>query len=182
MTAPKAAPKTPSKQVYKSPKAGQPLLSTVCSGLKTPILEIKFSNLFNPYRYPNSPTIPRYSVTCLVDPQLDKEFIVGIQSIERDEKVASVIKNDATKEKNEYVNTGKVLVKFQSKDKVPVYRAGEFPKGQVPLIELEDELAPGERIVVVYDIIRYTKKNTMEVEHGLSFKPTCIYLYAEEGK
>jgi hypothetical protein len=29
----------------------------------------------------------------------------------------------------------------------------------------------------VYDILRYTKKNTMTTEHALSFKPTCIYYY-----
>ena len=60
--------------------------------------------------------------------------------------------------------------------------AGEYEKGEAPRIDLEDELARGERVIVIYDILRYTKKNTMKTEHGLSFKPSCIYLYAKEGK
>lgn len=170
------------KQVYKNPQPGQPLISTISSGCKTPPLEVKFCNLVNPFRYPNSPTIPRYSVTCVVDPEAHKEFLKGIQTIEKDEKVDSIIKNETQKENGEHLNTGKVLLKFQSKDIIPVFMAGDFPKGQVPRIELEDELAKGERIVVVYDILRYTKKNTMKTEHGISFKPSCIYYYPKAGE
>lgn len=161
------------KQVYKNPKPGQPLISTISSGCKTPVLEVKFCNLVNPFRYPNSPTVPRYSVTCVVDPEAHKDFLKGIQAIERDEKVDSIIKNETVKEQDEHLTTGKVLLKFQSKDIIPIYMATNPPEQ----MELEDELARGERIVVVYDILRYTKKNTMKVEHGLSFKPSCIYYY-----
>ena len=60
---------------------------------------------------------------------------------------------------------------------------GQFPQGEVPRVELEDELARGEKILVVYDILRYTKKNTMKTEHGISFKPSCIYYFPnQEGK
>ncbi len=171
------------QQVYKNPKPGQPLITTISSGCRTPVLEVKFCNLVNPFRYPNSPTIPRYSVTCVVDPEIHKEFLKGIQTIEKDEKVETIIKNETVKEQKEHLNTGKVLLKFQSKDIIPVFLGGEFPKGQIPRVELEDELAKGEKIVVVYDILRYTKKNTMKIEHGLSFKPTCIfYMPAKEGK
>lgn len=164
------------KQVYKNPKPGQPLISTISSGCKTPVLEVKFCNLVNPFRYPNSPTVPRYSVTCVVDPEQHKEFLKGIQSIEQDEKVDSIIKNETIKEDDEHLTTGKVLLKFQSKDLIPVYIA-ENPTEQM---ELEDELAKGERIMIVYDILRYTKKNTMKIEHGLSFKPSCIYYYGRK--
>lgn len=166
------------RQVYKNPKPGQPLISTISSGCKTPILEVKFCNLVNPYRYPNSPTIPRYSITCVVDPEIHKEFLKGIQTIEKDEKVDSIIKNEMEKQKDEQVTTGKVLVKFQSKEIIPVFLATEPPEA----ISLEDELAKGEKIVVIYDILRYTKKNTMKVEHGLSFKPSCIYYYPADEK
>lgn len=164
---------TQSRNVYKNPQPGQPLITTISSGCKTPLLEVKFCNLVNPFRYPNSPTIPRYSVTCLVDPEVHKEFLRGIQTIERDEKVDSILKNDTVKENNEHLNTGKILIKFQSKDIIPVYLPSDPPEH----LELEDELAKGERIIVVYDILRYTKKNTMKTEHGLSFKPTSIYYY-----
>ena len=166
-----------SKQVYKNPKPGQPLISTISSGCKTPILEVKFCNLVNPFRYPNSPTIPRYSVTCVVDPQEHKEFLKGIQTIEKDEKVESILKNETVKEQDEHLTTGKVLIKFQTKDIIPIYMGGEFPKEDVPRVELEDELARGEKIMIIYDILRYTKKNTMNTEHGISFKPSCIYYF-----
>ena len=172
-----------SKQVYKNPTPGQPLISTISSGCRTPELEVKFCNLVNPFRYPNSPTVPRYSVTCVVDPELHKEFLKGIQAIEKDEKVDSIIKNETEKQDGVQVTTGKVLLKFQSKDIIPVYLGLPHTKQEGPtIIELEDELAKGERIVIIYDILRYTKKNTMKTEHGLSFKPFCIYyLPAKEG-
>ncbi len=168
------------KKVYKNPQAGQPLITTISSGCRTPILEVKFCNLVNPFRYPNSPTIPRYSVTCVIDPEEHKEFLLGIRTIETDEKVETVVKNESEKGKNGHNQTGKMLLKFQSKELIPIFLAGDFAKGETPQVELEDELAKGEKIVVVYDILRYTKKNTAETEHGLSFKPTCIYYYATE--
>lgn len=168
------------KKVYKNPQAGQPLISTISSGCHTPVLEVKFCNLVNPFRYPNSPTIPRYSVTCLVDPEQHKEFLTGIQTIEQDENVETIIKNETVKEQNGHLNTGKLLLKFQSKEVIPVYLSGDFARGETPQVELQDELAKGEKIVIVYDILRYTKKNTIQTEHGISFKPTCIYYYATE--
>ncbi len=170
------------RQVYKNPKPGQPLISNISSGCKTPILEVKFCNLVNPFRYPNSPTIPRYSVTCVLDPKEHKEFIKGIQSIERDEGVETILKNETAKENDSHHNTGRILIKFQTKEIIPVYN-GNFKEGETPTqIELEDELAQGEKIMVVYDILRYTKKNTMKVEHGISFKGSCIYYYPSEEK
>lgn len=166
------------KQVYRNPQVGQPLITTISSGCKTPVLEVKFCNLVKPFYYPNSPTVPRYSITCVVDPEKDKEFIKGIQTIEKNEKVETIIKNETVKENDQHLTTGKVLIKFQSKDIIPVYMG--FPHsrsapGLEPL-ELEDELARGEKIIIIYDILRYTKKNTMKTEHGISFKPSCIYL------
>ncbi len=168
------------KKVYKNPQPGQPLMMTVSSGCKTPKLEVKFCNLIKGFYYPNSPKIPRYSVTCLIDPEKDKEFLTGIQAIEKNEEVETIIKNDTQKENNEQVMTGKCLIKFQSKDKIPVFmnREGSEPE----LIELEDELAKGEHVVVIYDILRYTKKNTLKTEHGISFKPSCIHLYPKAGE
>jgi hypothetical protein len=168
------------KQVYKNPQSGQPLISTISTACKTPLLEVKFCNLVKPYYYSNSPTIPRHSVTCVVDTNSHKDFLKGVQTIEKNEGVDTIIKNETRKEGGEHVTTGKVLIKFQSKDLIPVYikREGEEPV----LLELEDELAPGENVVVIYDILRYTKKNTMKTEHGLSFKPSCIYYYPKSGE
>lgn len=167
-----------SKQVYKNPQPGQPLITTISSGCKTPLLEIKFCNLVNPFYYPNSPTIPRYSITCIVDPEKHREFLNGIQTIENNEKVETIIKNECVKENGESINTGKVLIKFQSKETIPVYM--KLNNSDPELIELEDELARNEKVIVVYDILRYTKKNTMKTEHGISFKPTSIFYYTDK--
>lgn len=166
-----------SPKVYKNPTPGQPLLTVISTGCKTPILEVKFCSLVNPYYYPNSQTIPRRSITCVIDPEVHKEFLKGIQTIEKNEKVESILKNDTVKEGNEHSMTGKVLIKFQSKDPIPVYAAPQNTNDQPQQIELEDELARGEKVMVVFDILRYTKKNTMKTEHGISFKPSCIYYY-----
>lgn len=168
------------KKVYKNPSPGQPLLTTISSNWVTPVLEVKFCNLVNPYRYQNSPTVPRYSITCLVDPHEHSEFLKVLQKLEKDEGVETIIKNETSTENGSHVNTGKLLVKFQSKNKIPVYMAGEYPPGQTPVLELEDELAKGERVSVVYDVLRYTKKNNMTTELGLSFKPSLVYYHAPE--
>lgn len=174
------------KSVYKNPQSGQPLISTISTGCKTPRLEVKFCNLFKPYYYANSPTIPRHSVTCLVDTEIHKDFLNGVQTIEKNEKVDSIIKNETVKEGDQHVTTGKVLIKFQSKDVIPIYIVNKLMDSEkesepIPL-ELEDELGKGEIIMVVYSILRYTKKNTMKSEHGISFKPSCIYYYPDEVK
>jgi len=171
---------TQSRPVYKNPKPGQPLITTISTGCHTPLLEVKFCNLIKPFYYPNSPTVPRYSVTCLVDPEKDKEFLKGIQTIEKNEQVDSIIKNDTVKENDGLVNTGKVLIKFQGKNLIPVFLGAQSNiKENLRIMELEDELAKGEKIIVIYDILRYTKKNTMKTEHGISFKPSCIYYYPQ---
>jgi hypothetical protein len=166
-----------STNVYRAPATGQPLITTISSGCQTPLLEIKYCNLVKPFYYPNSPAIPRYSVTCVVDPEIHSEFLHGIQAIEKNEKVDSILKKDYVKEGKENITTGKVIVKFQTKDIIPVYIKTDEAQTDPQLMVLEDELARGEKIVIVYDILRYTKKGKLETEHGLSFKPSCIYYY-----
>lgn len=168
-----------SKQVYKNPTSGQPLLSSISTACQTPLLEVKFCNLLKPYYYWNSPTIPRYSVTCVFDPLQNKDFLKAVQTIEKNEGVESIIKNETEKdESGAHVMTGNVLIKFQTKDKIPVF----MKKGtqEAEPIELEDELAKGEKIMAIYDILRYTKKNTMKTEHGISFKLVSIYYYPRQ--
>jgi hypothetical protein len=167
------------KNVYTNPKPDQPLLSTISSNCKTPILQVKFSTLVKPFYYANSPKIARYSVTCLVSPAAHQDFLNGLQFIEKNEGVDTIIKNDTIKnEEGDHVTTGSLLIKFQTKNMVPIYRV-EGP-AEPELIELEDELAPGEKIAVTYDILRYTKKNTMKTEHGLSFKLVHIHYFPND--
>lgn len=169
------------KSVYKNPQAGSALLTVICSGCRTPILDVKFSTLVNPFYYQNSPGIARYSVTCSFNPEEHKEFLKGILNIEKNEKVDSILKNETTKKEGEYVNTGNILIKFQTKEVIPIYLT-ENKETLEPFtrLELEDELARGEKIMIIYDILRYTKKNTAKVDHGLSFRPSCIYYFPKD--
>jgi hypothetical protein len=165
------------KKVYKNPVAGSPLISTISTKCMTPLLEVKFCSIVKPFYYPNSPTIPRYSITCIVDCELHKDFLKGIMTIEKNEGVDSILKNEIAKDSGEYFNTGKMTVKFQGKDKIPVFIKTGKEEEQ---ITLEDDLAKGEKIEVIYDILRYTKKNTAKIEHGLSFKAVKIYYYPKD--
>ncbi|VVB80748.1 Uncharacterised protein [uncultured archaeon] len=169
------------KKVYTNPKSNSPLLSTISSGCKTPLLDVKFCCLVNPYRYPNSPLIPRYSITCVVNPQEEMDFLAAIQAIEKDEGVETVIKSETEKKNDEWVNTGNILVKFQTKNQIPIYLADEMENGKPVQIALEDELGFGEKVKIIYDILRYTKRTKSETtQHGLSFKPTAIYYYPKD--
>lgn len=169
---------TAPRRQYKAPQEGQPLMSVIVSGCKTPVLEVKFSNLIKPFFYPNSPNIPRYSITCVVDPKSNREFLSHIQSIEQNERVETALKLETRKEGDSAVNTGKMLIKFQSKNNIPVFviEGNSSPEE----IDLTDELAKGEQIHIMYDVLRYTKKNTLKAEHGISFKPTAIYYYPKQ--
>ena len=46
-------------------------------------------------------------------------------------------------------------------------------------MKLEDDLAPGEKVSVIYDVLRYTKRGSV-TEHGLSFKPIEIIYHPPE--
>lgn len=163
------------KKVYKNPQNGQPLISVISSGCRTPLLDIKYCNILKPFYYPNSPGIARYSITCIIDPEIHKDFLKGIQTIEKNEGVESIVKQDSVKKDNAQNLTGKRNIKFQSKEIIPIYAC--FEDEEPEQIELEDEIAKGEKVEVVYDILRYTTKNTIATEHGLSFKPSAIYYY-----
>lgn len=169
------AEKVPEKLRYKNPyTSGQPLLVTISSNCKTPMMKVKFCNLVKPYYYANSPKIARYSVTCVIDPDENIEFIEGIQSIEKNERVPSIIKQETEKRSSEYVTSGNVILKFQTKDIVPIFIKDEKGEQQIELI---DDLAAGENVSIIYDILRYTKKSSQGSEHGLSFKLTKVYYY-----
>ena len=164
---------------YKNPRVGQPLITTISSECKTPWLEVKFCNLVKPFYYPNSPTVPRYSVTCIVDPEVHSQFLLGIQTIEKNEDVETIIKLENVKQKDKICLSGNFLIKFQNKDQVPVYLVTDENinfKNPENLLELQDELEAKERVLVVYDILRYTKRGVASCQHGLSFKPTKIFL------
>lgn len=167
------------KKVYKKSADNTPYLVTISSGCKTPLLVVKFSTLVRAFYYPNSPKIPRYSITCLIDPIKHKDFLEGIKAIEKNEEVETLLKKDYQKIDEKNVYSGDYNLKFQTKDVIPVYIE---ENGKLQRIILEDELDSGEEIIIEYDIMRYTKKNTETAEHALSFKPTAIFYYPSPEK
>lgn len=173
----KESKKSEASGTYKNPKAPNQLITTISQGCKTPIIPIKFCNLIKPFYYPNSPTIPRYSITCVLEKDKHDKFLTGLQTIEKNEGVDSIIKKDSIKSGDERLYSGHLIIKFQSKDVIPIFIKNE-DLDDMP-VNLEDEFAPGEYVSVIFDILRYTKKNTIDVEHGLSFKPTTIFYYPE---
>ena len=169
------------RQVYKSSKTKKSLVSVIVSGCKSPILPVKFCNLVKPFYYPNSPTIARYSIATKFCPKENSEFLKTIQTIEQNENVASIIKNDSIKENGEYLNTGKLIIKFQTKNKIPVFVINKEGEDPLPL-DLADEFSPNTMVQVVFDVLRYTKKNIDPPEYGISFKPTKVFYYPQISK
>ncbi len=162
-------------QTYRSTQGNTPLISTVISGLKSPVLKIKFSNVVTPYYYPNSPRVPRYSITGVFDRDEEKEFLETIQKIEQRESVDSIMKCETENiDGKKCINAKKILIKFQAKDPIPVFQSVE---SKIEVIELEDELSRGESVQVEFDVLRYTKRHTAEEKkHALSFKPSKVWL------
>ena len=153
-----------------SPTPGQALTSTVMEKVKTPALKIKFCNNTKPFYYDNSPDIPRYSVTCVVEPEKHKDFVKIFTNIEKNEKIKqSVLKPEVTKQDGNFVNTGNWIVKFT--DKKPIRVVVRDGDRLVPFDESED-VAYGQDVSVEFDILRYTKRGT--TESGLSLKPILI--------
>lgn len=170
--------------VYQRPVPGQAVTSILLKDAKTPKLKVKFSNVVNEFYYPNSPTVPRWSVTCLLDPETDHEFISKIENLEAKENIqgSHTLKDDVYKDRNgQIVKSGKYIMKFQTRDKIPVIvvKPG-FP--QIPA-ELKQEIAFGDSVVLVFDIVRYTKKGfSVDLNKGISYQPKMIYLYPYEGE
>lgn len=171
------------KPVYQRPIPGQPVTSILVKDARSPKLKVKFSNVFNPFFYPNSPTVPRWSITCLVCPDKDSQFAQFIQDLEEREKIKeSSLKEDVLKDRDgQIVKTGQYQIKFQTRDKIPVIvcKPG-FP--QIPA-EIKQEIAFGDRAEVVFDVMRYTKKGvSMDMNKGISYQPKLIYLHPYEGE
>lgn len=151
------------------------LASTVLRNYQSPVMKIKFSNLANPFFYPTTPTIPRYSVTCVIDPVKNGEFLKMLRQIEEKDNITSTIKEETSKDKQSgsTFTTGKYLIKFNGKDKIPV----SFVKNDraLPPDSAIEEPKWGTECSVIFDIVRYIKKGT--TEKGLSFQPSLVYIH-----
>ena len=162
---------------YVTKSAGLPLLQTISSSCRTPVLTVKYCNLIKPFYYPNC-KVPRYSITCIVDGRMDQQFIQFIQTIESNENIENAMKVDYRKDSSGTpVTSGNYIIKFQSREKIPVKILEN--SGCVQDMKLEDDFVPGEKVSVLYDVLRYTKRGNT-VEHGLSFKPTGIFYHPSE--
>lgn len=170
--------------IYQRPVAGQAVTSIIFQNAKTPRVKVKFSNVVNPFRYPNSPTIDRWSITTIFHPDKHFEFIGQIEKLEAKEDIkdSQTLKDDVIKDREgQIVKSGNFIMKFQTRDKIPVIvmKPG-FP--QVPA-ELKQEIAFGDEVIILFDVLRYTKKGlASDANKGVSYQPKMIYLYPFEGE
>lgn len=160
---------------YKRPVAGQPVNHALHKDIRTPRFKIKFSNIYKPFFYDSTPMVPRYSVTCVIDPDHHTDFIERLIALETREGVseANTLKDEVYKNvEGAMVNTGKHLMKFQAKDKPTIV----FPGSNGAT--LTRELVEGDEVIVMFDIVRYNKKNPNGAStKGLSYQPKTIYIY-----
>ena len=149
--------------------------NTVIKNYQSPVMKIKFSNLANPFYYPTTPNIPRYSITCVLDPDKHREFLKMIRQIEEKDNIVSTIKDETSKDRQsgDIHTTGKYLIKFNGKDKIPV----SFVRGDkaLPPDSVFEEPKYGTECSVIFDIVRYNKKGTND--KGLSFQPSLVYIH-----
>jgi hypothetical protein len=158
---------------FKKPPLGKSPAAILISGWKTPKLKVIFSNIVKPFYYPNSPQTPRHSVTVLVDPVLNKEFMDQIIKMEANEKCMSQFRDEIKKDENGNANkTGKSLLKFQLFEGVPVFK---MINGQPTAHDLVKELPRDSEIEVTFDVSRYTSKQTSQ--NGLSFRASQILIH-----
>lgn len=167
---------------YKRPVAGQQVANFVHKDAKTPRFKVKFANIAKPFFYQATPEIPRYSVTCIIDPDTHLEFIQKIIHLEAKEGVtdAQILKDEVSKSSDgNVVTTGKHLMKFQCKDPVMVtlYKTGYSPTVQI----LEEEIQQDDEVVIVFNIVRYSRRVLNgPPSKGLSYQPTHIHLYPSD--
>ena len=171
-----------SAPAYQRPVAGKPVSQHVQKDAKSPKLRVKFANVARPFHYQSSTNVPRDSVTGVLDPDIHMDFIQKVIALESKEGItdSQTLKDEIQKAPvGTVVTTGKHLMKFQTKDKIPVIicKAGYT---QTP-VELQDEIRSGVEVVVVFDVLRYTKKNPKGgYGRGISYQPKMIYLYPNE--
>lgn len=170
------------KNFYNRPVAGQPVTSVIAQNIETPLLRVKFSNIVNPFFYPNSPTVPRYSITCVLEPDSHEQFIKKLIHIEKKEGIidSQIFKDEIFKDTSGQVfKTGNHLIKFQNRERVPVTIVQE---GEESLLEsLITEIPPDNKVKVVFDIIRYSKRVPYgQPSKGISYQPKMIFLYSQE--
>lgn len=171
-----------SVSTYQRPVAGKPVTNTIVQNARTPKLKVKFSNVIKPFFYPNSQNVPRFSITCIVDPDQHMEFISKIQKLESSEYIidSQTLKDDVIKDNlGHIVTSGLHLMKFQTRDRIPVFRMNAT--GQKTPVNMISEIPYGDEIIIVFDVLRYTKKVAPGLPNkGVSYQPKTIYLVTEK--
>lgn len=166
------------KELVYVPKRKPGGCEPISKDCRTPFLRVKFCSLLKPFYYATSPTVPRYSISCVLDrnEKVENDFIQMIETIEGNEKIPDILKPEMVKAGDQNVLTNNILIKFQTKTVPPVYLLKKDKTAQ--LLSLQGEIEPGERVMVVFDILRYSleKKDKSGKEKGISFKPSRIYL------
>jgi hypothetical protein len=162
-------------EIYKKPVAGQPIMQPVCTSVRTPVVKVRWCNILKPFHYPKSPSVARYSITCLLDPNNSEHetFIKNLRLMEHKEGTETVLKDDIAKnEHGDPVKSGLHIIKFQTKDPIKVLkRVGKDERE----IKIDSELPYGSEVVITFDVIRYQQRIlNQDPRKGLNFRPKFV--------
>jgi hypothetical protein len=136
---------------------------------QTPVLPVKYSSVKKPYKFANN-DIPRYSITLILDEKKNKSFISKLESL-RTQQGAENFRNELSyvNERGFKISSGKSLIKFQRKEKIPVYdKSGEE-------LELTAEIPEKTMVSVVFEVRCYLNKRSNQNAFNLS--PSQIFIH-----
>ena len=158
---------------YRKPAPPRSLTPTLISGWKTPKLKVIFSNVIKPYYYPNVPQVPRYSITLVVDPIKNMDFVDQVTKMEKNENCATQFRVEIKKDENGFSNpTGKYLMKFHTREDIPIFK---LENGKPVPFELTKEIPRDSELEITFDVSRYTSKQNGQ--NGLLSKATQILIH-----
>lgn len=144
------------------------MVKCVAYSLITPIIKTKYCFLYKPFYYPGSP-IPRYSLTCLFDrdKKEDAQFLKQLEKIAVSNGVETI----------GYLDEGLVSVKFQTKERIPLFSIEPGNKKPKSFM-LQHDLQEGFFVSVTFDLNIYYNKKTQK--KGFNFCPIKIIFHVDQ--
>lgn len=163
---------TPTYLPHNAQENAQQVIKTLKGCYQSPVLPVRFSSVKNPYKFANN-DIPRYSITLILDEKKNKHFISQLENL-RTQQGAESFRSEMSfvNDKGFKIGTGKSLIKFQGKEKIPVY----YKDGSE--LELTSEIPEKTLVSVEFEIRCYLNKRTDQ--NAFNFKPVRIFIHSKE--
>lgn len=155
-------------------EGAQQVIKKLGDSYETPVLAVKYSSVKRPYKFANN-DIPRYSITLILDDKKNRSFIDKLEGLrarqgaEKFRTEISFINNRGFK-----LSTGKSLIKFQRKEKIPIFDTEGYE------LELTDEIPEKTRVSVTFEVKCYLNKRTNQ--NAFNFSPSKIVIHETKEK